>query len=56
MHLPPFLLPGSGLYNRAGKYALIRIVEVSINIGLNLFFLYYCPRHTRFGIGLPGIQ
>ena len=33
------------LYNRAGKYALIRIVEVSINIGLNLFFLYYCPRH-----------
>lgn len=33
------------LYNRAGKYALIRIVEVSINIGFNLFFLYYCPRH-----------
>ncbi len=33
------------LYNRVGKYALIRIVEVSINIGLNLFFLYYCPRH-----------
>jgi len=33
------------LYNRAGKYAIIRIVEVSINIGLNLFFLYYCPRH-----------
>ncbi len=27
------------------KYALIRIVEVGINIGLNLFFLYYCPRH-----------
>lgn len=33
------------LYNRPGKYALIRIAEVSINIGLNLFFLYYCPRH-----------
>ncbi len=33
------------LYNKAGKYALIRIVEVSINIGLNLFFLYYCPRN-----------
>jgi O-antigen/teichoic acid export membrane protein len=34
------------LYNRATKYALIRIAEVAINIGLNLFFLYYCPRHT----------
>jgi len=34
------------LYNKAGKYAMIRLVEVSINIGLNLFFLYYCPRHT----------
>lgn len=33
------------LYNRPGKYALIRIIEVSINIGLNLFFLYYCPRN-----------
>ena len=35
------------LYNRAGKYAFIRIVEVSINIGLNLFFLYYCPKHQE---------
>ncbi len=35
------------LYNRAGKYAFIRIVEVSINIGLNLFFLYYCPKHPE---------
>lgn len=34
------------LLNRPGKYALIRIVEVSVNIGLNLFFLLYCPRHT----------
>lgn len=33
------------MYNRAGKYAAIRIAEVSINIILNLFFLYYCPRH-----------
>lgn len=33
------------LYNRAGKYAAIRIAEVSVNISLNLFFLYYCPRH-----------
>ena len=33
------------MYNRAGRYAAVRIAEVSINIGLNLFFLYYCPRH-----------
>lgn len=35
------------LNNRPGKYALIRIVEVSVNIGLNLFFLWYCPKHTE---------
>lgn len=34
------------LYNKPTKYALIRIVEVSVNIGLNIIFLYYCPRHT----------
>jgi O-antigen/teichoic acid export membrane protein len=34
------------LRNQPIKYALIRIAEVSINIGLNLFFLRYCPRHT----------
>jgi len=34
------------LRNQPLKYALIRIGEVSVNIGLNLFFLYYCPRHT----------
>ena len=34
------------LYNQPLKYALIRIAEVSINIGLNLFFLRYCPRHS----------
>ena len=34
------------LLNRPLKYALIRLVEVSVNIGLNLFFLFYCPRHT----------
>jgi len=33
------------LYNRPGKYAAIRIAEVTVNIGLNLFFLYYCPRN-----------
>lgn len=35
------------LYNKPLKYALIRIAEVSINIGLNLFFLHYCPHHTE---------
>lgn len=34
------------LLNRPMKYASIRIVEVSVNIGLNLFFLRYCPRHA----------
>jgi len=34
------------LRNKPVKYALIRIAEVSINIGMNLFFLYYCPRHS----------
>jgi O-antigen/teichoic acid export membrane protein len=38
------------LYNRATKYAIIRIAEVSVNIGLNLFFLYYCPRHPGDGL------
>jgi len=35
------------LYDRAVKYALIRIAEVSVNIMLNFFFLYYCPRHPE---------
>jgi len=35
------------LRNKPFKYALIRIAEVGINIGLNLFFLYYCPRHLE---------
>ncbi len=34
------------LLNRPIKYALIRLAEVGVNIGLNLFFLYYCPRHA----------
>ncbi len=33
------------LNNKPGKYALIRIAEVSVNIILNLFFLWYCPKH-----------
>jgi O-antigen/teichoic acid export membrane protein len=31
--------------NRVIKYTLIRLAEVIVNIGLNLFFLYYCPRN-----------
>lgn len=34
------------LLNKPLKYALIRITEVVVNIGLNWFFLYYCSRHT----------
>jgi O-antigen/teichoic acid export membrane protein len=34
------------LRNQPMKYALIRLVEVAVNIGLNLFFLRYCPRHA----------
>ena len=35
------------LRNKPVKYAIIRILEVSVNIGLNLFFLWYCPRHPE---------
>lgn len=35
------------LHNRAVRYAIIRIAEVSVNILLNFFFLYYCPRHPE---------
>ena len=31
--------------NKALKYAVIRIIEVSVNIGLNLFFILYCHNH-----------
>ncbi len=31
------------LLNKPLKYALIRIAEVMVNIGLNWFFLFYCP-------------
>ncbi len=33
------------LENKAFKYALIRVLEVVINIGANWFFLFYCPDH-----------
>ncbi|MBN1132210.1 MAG: oligosaccharide flippase family protein [Bacteroidales bacterium] len=35
------------LHNRPLKYSIIRILEVSLNILLNLFFLFYCPRHEQ---------
>lgn len=35
------------LLNRPVRYASIRLIEVGVNIGLNLFFLYYCPRHAE---------
>jgi O-antigen/teichoic acid export membrane protein len=34
------------LENRAIKYAIVRILEVSVNIAANWFFLLYCPNHT----------
>jgi O-antigen/teichoic acid export membrane protein len=38
------------LRNQPLKYALIRIAEVSANIGLNIFFLYYCPHNADSGL------
>ena len=35
------------LNNRPVKYAIVRIVEVSVNIASNIFFLYFCPRHIN---------
>lgn len=29
--------------NKAARFALIRVVNIFINIGLNLFFIIYCP-------------
>jgi O-antigen/teichoic acid export membrane protein len=38
------------LNNKPLKYALIRIIEVLVNIGLNLFFLWYAPKHSESGL------
>jgi O-antigen/teichoic acid export membrane protein len=35
------------LDNKPVKYAVVRIVEVSVNIASNWFFLYYCPHHVH---------
>lgn len=37
------------LENHAIKFALINFTSILVNIGLNLFFLYYCLRHFRAG-------
>ena len=29
--------------NKATRFALIRLVNIFVNIGLNLFFIIYCP-------------
>ena len=34
------------LENKALKYAIIRVLEISVNIGANWFFLYYCPNNN----------
>ncbi len=34
------------LENKAIRYALIRILEISVNILANWFFLFYCPNNT----------
>jgi O-antigen/teichoic acid export membrane protein len=33
------------LENKALKYAVIRVLEVAVNIGANWYFLFYCPDH-----------
>jgi len=35
------------LQNKAFRYALVRLAEVSVNIALNLFFLWYCPKNSE---------
>jgi len=35
--------------NKALRFALIRLINIGINIGLNLFWLVYCPAHSEAG-------
>jgi O-antigen/teichoic acid export membrane protein len=35
------------LENKALKYAIIRIIEITVNIVANWFFLFYCPSHSE---------
>lgn len=35
--------------NKALRFAAIRLINIGINIGLNLFWLVYCPAHSDAG-------
>ncbi|MBJ6107378.1 polysaccharide biosynthesis C-terminal domain-containing protein [Hymenobacter sp. BT523] len=43
------------LENKARKFATIRLVNIVVNVGLNLFFLVFCPA-VASGKWLPGLQ
>ncbi|MBD2723371.1 oligosaccharide flippase family protein [Hymenobacter armeniacus] len=43
------------LENKARKFATIRLVNILVNVGLNLFFLVFCPA-VASGKWLPGLQ
>ena len=36
--------------NNATRFALVRLVNIFINIGLNLFFIIYCPYAMEKGM------
>ena len=36
--------------NNASRFALIRLVNIFVNIGLNLFFIIYCPYAIKNGL------
>ncbi|MGY8988701.1 MAG: lipopolysaccharide biosynthesis protein [Flavobacteriales bacterium] len=36
--------------NNASRFALIRLVNIFVNIGLNLFFIVYCPYAIKNGL------
>lgn len=38
------------LQNKAIKYAVIRILEITVNIAANWFFLFYCPNHQNASV------
>ena len=40
--------------NKASRFALVRLVNIFINIGLNLFFIIYCPYALENGLSSVG--
>ena len=40
--------------NKATRFALIRLVNIFVNIGLNLFFIIYCPSLVSYIFSLVG--